>query len=294
MNNTADGGARIPAPIADDANPDLRILRRAEPLDAFPCTDNPRAPFMKVAIVDVETTGTDPQNDEVIDIAIALITIDAFGRIVEIIDSAESLRDPARPIPARITTITGISDADVGGVSFDPSPFVDLLRAANVCISHNAGFDAPFVERLLPEARGLPWACSMREFDWVATGFDGCKLGHLLMQIGKFGETHRAIADVTNLIHVLAHDPDGSGTVMASVIKSAMRPTMLVEATRALYRYRGELRSAGYVWDPARGVWWKEVDWGIELLERAWLQESILPRGQEPNIVGVTWRERYR
>lgn len=42
-----------------------------------------------------------------------------------------------------------------------------------------------FVENLMPGLAGEAWACSTRDFDWPAAGFDGAKLGNLLTQIGR-------------------------------------------------------------------------------------------------------------
>ena len=64
-------------------------------------------------------------------------------------------------------------------------------------IAHHADFDRKFVERRLPDAKGLAWACSCHEIDWQAAGFRGVGLGWLLAQAGYFfNGAHRAGADV--------------------------------------------------------------------------------------------------
>lgn len=294
MTNTPHRGAQDTAPRNFEHDPDIRILRRAEGPDGFPCTAQPRGPFLKVAVADVETTGLDPIHDQVIDIAVALVRVDSLGRIVEVIDAVQSLRDPGRPIPEAITDITGITDADVAGVEFDERPFVNLLRSADLCVAHNAAFDVPFIEGLTEDACSLPWACSMSEFDWTRAGFDGAKLGHLLMQMGKFADAHRASSDVTALLHVLSHEPDGEETVMRHVIRSATRITARVEATGAPYHRRGDLKQAGYRWDATRSVWWIETHPDLAVLEENWLKEQILPYGRSPRVLFLSARDRYR
>ncbi len=59
--------------------------------------------------VDCETTGFDPATDRIIEVGAT--RFDRSGRA----ESFESLVDPGRPIPAEITELTGISDADVSG-----------------------------------------------------------------------------------------------------------------------------------------------------------------------------------
>jgi DNA polymerase-3 subunit epsilon len=134
----------------------------------------------------------------------------------------------------------------------------------------------------------------MKDFDWVAAGFDGCKLGHLLMQIGRFGGTHRAMSDVINLLHLLTYERDDTGTILAHVVKSAMRTGVEVLAVGAPYHKRQRLKEAGYTWDPVRKVWRTEVMPELADLEVAWLKDTILPPRAVPHMRQITWRERYR
>lgn len=283
-----------PDEIAEGTDPQHRILRRVDQIEAFPCTTNLRPPFMTVAVIDTETTGFDPGVDEVIEIAAALLRIDAFGLVVEVLDSAESLRNPGVPIPPDIERLTWISDAMVEHVEFDPAPFIAIIERADVCVAHNAAFDAPFVERLLPQIAGKPWACSLRQFDWRMAGFDGSALGHLLTQIGRFNDAHRAMDDVISLIHVLAHECDAQGSILSHVIRTASENTIRIEATGAPFDRRGLLKSQGYRWDGLKKVWWTEASWLLAPLEEAWLQDQVLPSRCKPSSFPVTWRERFR
>ena len=72
---------------------------------------------------DLETTGLDPANDEIIEIGIARF------REGEIVDKFASLVRPSIPIPTDITHLTGIHPEDVE--------------------------DAPAIEQLVPELRSF-------------------------------------------------------------------------------------------------------------------------------------------
>ena len=96
----------------------------------------------RFVVVDVETTGTSHgRGDRVTEVAAVVV---AHG---EITDAFHSLVNPGRPIPWRITALTGISDAMVA----DAPPFGaiadDLARvlATGTFVAHNAPFDWGFL-----------------------------------------------------------------------------------------------------------------------------------------------------
>lgn len=278
--------------LAED--PDIRILRRVSPLTEFPAVDVVTGATRMVVLVDTETTGTDPLTDEVIDVAMVTIRVDAAGEIVEIMSAGEALRDPGFPIPAGITQLTGITDADVQGQAIELDRLQRLLLRADVRIAHNAAFDIAFLEQLMPGLAGGAWACSARDFDWVQAGFDGCKLGHLLMQAGHFNTAHRAMADVASLLHVLAHRlPDGS-TVMGALLANAERPSVRFEAVGAPFEKRSLLKARGYRWDARERVWWIEVSQDDCVEEERWLRRQLGPFGPMPKMVPLTWHQRHR
>jgi DNA polymerase-3 subunit epsilon len=291
INSPASAEAAL-SPCAGDA--DIRFLHRVSSLNAFPLADLGDGPIRTVAVIDTETTGTDPDRDEIIDIAVVIIAVNAGGQIVRIDRAGQALRDPGMPIPAAITRLTGITDADVRDKVIDLDALEALIASADVRIAHNAAFDVAFVERLLPGLAGASWACSARDFDWLEHGFDGAKLGHLLMQIGHFNTGHRAMADVISLLHLLAHRLADGSTVIGTILARAERPSVRIEATGAAFDKRSILKSRGYRWDPTAKAWWTEIlDEDLES-EALWLQREVMPWGPKPRTRPLTWHERHR
>jgi len=282
----------VTSACADD--PDIRILRRVSSLDDFPLSPRGDGPIRRIAILDTETTGTDVMNDEIIDIAVVVIEVDEAGEIVGIASAGQALRDPHMPIPAHITQLTGITDEEVRGKTIDLDRLERLLAGVDVRIAHSASFDIAFVENLLPGLAGEAWACSMRDFDWPAAGFDGAKLGYLLAQIGRFNTAHRAMADVVTLLHLLAHRLSHGSTVLGALLANAERPTIRFEATAAPFDRRGQLKARGYRWDARNRVWWIEIAEDDCAEEESWFRREIAAHGPVPRMMPITWHQRHR
>ncbi|MFN3728052.1 MAG: exonuclease domain-containing protein, partial [Allosphingosinicella sp.] len=67
------------------------------------------------AAVDVETTGIDPAQDRIIELAIRQFRFDAAGVITEIGSVHRWLEDPGWSLDPEITRLTGLKDADLVG-----------------------------------------------------------------------------------------------------------------------------------------------------------------------------------
>ena len=150
------------------------------------------------------------------------------------------------------------------------------------------------MQNLLPGLSDAAWACSANDFDWLEAGFDGRKLQHLLMQIGRFAEAHRALADVISLIHLLAHRLPHGGTVLGDLLANAERPTVRFEATAAPFERRSLLKARGYRWDARHRVWWCEITESACAAEEGWFRENISPAGPVPRLMKITWHQRHR
>src|SRR5437867_2156767 len=116
---------------------DYRVISRLEPQTEYHPPDN--SPKLVAAVVDVETTGTNPDRDRIIELGVCLFEYDRQnGRIYKVLGSWEWFEDPGLSIPPEITNITGITDEMVTGQSIDDGAVNDLLGRAILIIAHNA------------------------------------------------------------------------------------------------------------------------------------------------------------
>ncbi len=157
------------------------------------------------AVVDVETTGSGPaRGDRVVEIAIATVT----GGQVDL--AFESLVNPGRPIPRRVTSLTRITQDMVR----DKPPFEMIAQdvvaalAGRVFVAHNLRFDWRFVSTEVRRARDVmldgPRLCTVSLARRLLTGLRSRSLDSLAAYFGiEITARHRAAGDAMATAEVL-------------------------------------------------------------------------------------------
>ncbi len=281
--------------LMQDHNDQCISLRRVTPLENWPTIKDPVEPVMRLAVLDTESTGLDPSRDKVIEIALAIVDVDAIGRVVRVARTMQALQDPRVVLPLHIEQLTGLTDEMLQGQSIDKDSFAEALNSASAIICHHASHDRPFVERLLPELKEKPWACSVRDCSWSSWGFDGAKADHLLMQSGMFNpQKHRAMDDVTSLVNLLNICVVTGGTPFGEAILHAQNPSWRFSAPGLPYDLRHAVKDRGWRWNSRQKLWWTEVSDDEREFEEAAFARATKSWGRRPKIEEVTWTKRYK
>ena len=131
------------------------------------------------------------------------VIVDGEGRVVGHSPISSWLEDPGEVLSDEFKLITRLDEETLAGQSIDEHAALSILNRAEMIVAHNASYDAPIMERRQPTLAGRAWPCSVRELDWLRLGYDGAKLGHLVMQAGWSCNGHRAAVDVAALFHLL-------------------------------------------------------------------------------------------
>ena len=231
---------------------DFRVLERV-PLDrndipiTFSSTEDSDT---TIVIVDVETTGLDHARDSVIELGMVRCRYNRNGTLSGVDAVLNMFEDPGRSIPPEITNLTGITDDMVRGKHVDRTEVRNMLRDDPVMVAHNAAFDRPFFERLVPDEHR--WACTLVGIPWRSIGHDTAKLGNLLEREGWFFEAHRAVVDCLATAWLL-HVVPGS-------LHTLLEPSVKVVAGENAYDIKDALKKRGYQWDPANRQWWTIIN----------------------------------
>jgi DNA polymerase-3 subunit epsilon len=259
-----------------ERHPDYKVLRRLVPATRF--DHQPLGPVARIVILDTETTGLDASRDKVVELALVCVQVDTqTGQATGPVEVYDGLRDPGMPMPKIAREITGITDDMLAGEQLDMARIATLLDGADLVIAHNAGFDRPFVEDILPQARGLNWACSFAGIDWTAAGHSSAKLSYLASALGWFYDAHRAEMDCHALLTVLlAELPGLGGNGLVHLLASSRMPSYRLQATGAPFAAKDLLKARGYRWDGEGKVWHTRLGGDAALqAECEWLQQAV-------------------
>lgn len=281
-------------------SPHHRVLKRIPALEDWKlAAPAPESALRRAVFVDVESTGLNPEHDEVIELALLPFDYDRdSGEIVRVhhADSFNAFRQPSFPIPADSTRIHAITDADVAGREIQGADVERVLRGAHLIIAHNAGFDRPMTEKHWPAFEALHWACSLSDIRWQDEGLGSGKLDYLLMRQGWFFAGHRALTDAMAGVFLLSRRLPVSGTsAMAALLECARRPLKAVRAEGAPFEARAALKARGYRWDAGDDTrskaWWRMTDDAEN--EARWLDQEIYAGASGARIVSVPATRRY-
>ena len=150
----------------------------------------------EVVLLDIETTGFDPDNDSIIEIAAALM------RGPEVLGRFHTLVDPGRPIPLDTVRLTGINDAELAGAPCAEAAVTRLSEfvAGRDVVAHHAAFDRSFLVRVggktaFPGA----WIDSLQLARIGLPRLRSHRLRDLAEAFGAKPPTHRATDDVEAL-----------------------------------------------------------------------------------------------
>jgi DNA polymerase-3 subunit epsilon len=230
--------------------------------------------------VDVETTGLDFASQKIIELAIRpFIYREDTGEILVVQEGYSGLQDPGEPLSEEISEITGLTDAMLKAQAIDWSKVQACVQSVDLIIAHNAKFDRPFIDRVVPKSKEKLWACSFAQVDWRAKGFEVQKLGILAMYHGFFVDAHRAMNDVNAMIYLLSlRDQKTEKPYLSELLENSARESVVIYAEGSPFETKDTLKSNGYRWNNEKRTWFRTIYSDELAREVQWLEENIYSR----------------
>ena len=191
---------------------------------------------MRFAIVDVETTGTDPTVDRITEIAV--LEVDDF----RLAGQWSTLLNPGGVIPGAIQALTGISQ-DMVERAPRFAQVADELHGrleGRIFVAHNARFDYGFLRREFERA-GIKYIaktlCSVRLSRRLYAGEPGHDLDSLIERhCFDCGVRHRALPDALAVWHFMraARQEHGEEVFTVAARQVAREPALPPHLDRAV------------------------------------------------------------
>ena len=150
---------------------------------------------MHFVIVDIETTGGNPKNSKITEIAM----YKCDGE--QIIDEFVTLINPETSIPPFIVNLTGITDRMVANapVFEEVAPTIEAFSEGCIFVAHNVGFDYGMIRaefKALGKSFSRPNMCTVKASRLVIPGYTSYGLGKITKELGiEIKGRHRAGGD---------------------------------------------------------------------------------------------------
>lgn len=196
-----------------------------------------------IAVVDLETTGTDPKKDRVIEACFALVHV----------DTAQTLEVHSHLFHADANPAEAVNGIGLALLAEAESPRrVGFGRDVVAILAHNARFDSQW-DAFISDA---PWLCTQDDFRWPRQA-SGSRLVDIALAHGvAVTSAHRAYTDVLTLCAVLERVHE---TVpLREQLAYARLPRKTFKALVS-YDTNALAKQAGFRWQPETKSWLRRM-----------------------------------
>lgn len=203
---------------------------------------------------DFESTGTDPNQDQVISVGAALYSTGLNLTL----ESSQYLVKTNVPITPEITKLTGIHPAAVEKFGYEPDAALDallnMMSQADAFVGQNIiRFDSRFLSawatrlgRTVPDKLMIDTLTDLPGIEGKHLGYQAADHGFLNLF------PHSALSDCETVLKIISmHDID-------KVVERAKSPLVLLQAHQAREE-NDKAKKLKFRWNPDFKIWWKAV-----------------------------------
>lgn len=210
---------------------------------------------MHLLFFDLETNGTDPYKDSIVEAAGVLWSIphrSMVGAFSWLVKAEHNNAERINGIPEDLVTTEGVR--------------VDVLRdrlatwfmRSETVVAHNAAFDRSFTEQIGMPSFGMPpWLCTQDDFDWPRASKSNGLVDIMLTHGLGVVQAHRALTDAMGIARLfercaeMGHPPE-------ELLRLARRPKRRYRA-HVTFRTNQLAKENGFRWSPDDKMWWRKI-----------------------------------
>ena len=215
--------------------------------------DSPEGPLSTLLIIDTETSGLDPLQDQCLEVGCILFDVPSRSVLAQqsfLLPVEQNAAEAINRIPAAVTR--------------RPQPWQQalawlehLLSAADLLVAHNAAFDRQWFGLGHLPATTRPWLCTMDDIRWPSERQLRSRpsVRDLALAYGvPVWAAHRALTDCIYIAEVFARCDD-----LEQLLERGLEPRRLVRA-RVSFDERHLAKAAGVRWnEPIKGAWTRRL-----------------------------------
>eukprot|EP01129_Flabellula_baltica_P017339 TRINITY_DN9585_c0_g1_i2.p1 TRINITY_DN9585_c0_g1~~TRINITY_DN9585_c0_g1_i2.p1 ORF type:complete len:314 (-),score=30.53 TRINITY_DN9585_c0_g1_i2:120-1061(-) len=217
---------------------------------------------IRIGVLDTETTGTNLDTDEVVELAITILDYytDLSSHIY--IDTISWLRHTDVPMNNIAKTLTGIKQEELINMDFPVDDILSCMDKCDYIISHKVSFDYPMLKKIFGnKLDNYNWRCSLEDIPWETfIGNSSRSLYSLALEHGVHYNGHRASVDTQILSYVLTRNCGNGGTYLDILIEDIETKRLLC-VSNPPYSCRKVINEAGLNrWYPPLRCWWNIIN----------------------------------
>ena len=207
----------------------------------------------QICFLDSETTGINPDDNDTIEIAVALYDIE-FAAVI--MSFASLIHATINNDAEHVNRIPNDLLLKAPSHTLVWPTVCSIIERADVIVAHRIEFDKQFVPASIRNLK--PWACSKMDMQFPKSRPErGEHLVHFaLAHDVPVYSAHRAMTDVDTLVR-LFQAVEKMGHDIPRMISLSMRPKARFNALVS-YADKDLAKEAGFQWDPEKKTWSRE------------------------------------
>jgi DNA polymerase III subunit epsilon len=206
-----------------------------------------------VLIIDLETTGLDPETDSPIELGAILYSISEHCTIQQISTLFPVVKNPAE----NINHISVKASQTVRNTELVMTLFKKWVNMSDYLVAHNVEFDRKWFGKGILPVIDKPWLCTYDDFIWPNNSYPTSLVNTALNHGIGVNQAHRALTDC-QLIALLFDRIPNFEYLLKQAVQRSIEPKISIIA-KVSYDDKQQAKDRGFKFDWDNKKWVKKI-----------------------------------